>query len=96
MLSATASYNILLVLLGAGALIVVPRIAEAVSGIVGIDPGTGQVALSLVLAAVLIPAHRRLRPRIDRLFFKERYALDQGIWGSRRTARRRHLRTVSR
>jgi hypothetical protein len=62
-LSATASYNVLAVLLGAGALVVVPRIAEAASGFVGIDPRTGQVALSLVLAALLIPAHRRLRPQ---------------------------------
>jgi class 3 adenylate cyclase len=77
--SAAASYNILAVLLGAGALIGVPRIAEAASGLVGIDPGTGQVALSLALAAVVIPAHRRLRPQIDRVFFKERYALDHGI-----------------
>jgi class 3 adenylate cyclase len=78
-LSAAASYNVLAVVLGAGALIVVPRVAEAASGLVGIDPGAGQVALSLVLAAVLIPAHRRLRPQIDRVFFKERYALDHGI-----------------
>jgi class 3 adenylate cyclase len=78
-LSAAASYNILLVLLGAGALVGVPRIAEAASGFVGIDPGTGQVALALVLVSLLIPAHRRLRPQIDRMFFKERYALDHGI-----------------
>ena len=67
-LSATASYNILAVLLGAGALIVVPSLAEGVSDLVGVDRGTGQIALSLVLASVLIPAHRRLRPQIDRLF----------------------------
>ena len=79
LLSATASYNVLAVVLGAGALIVVPRIAEAVSGLAGVDPGTGQIVLSLALAAVLVPAHRFLRPQIDRLFFKERYALDHGI-----------------
>ncbi|MBW2372358.1 MAG: GAF domain-containing protein, partial [Deltaproteobacteria bacterium] len=79
LLSAAASYNVLAVVLGAGALILVPRIAEAASGLVGIDPGTGQVALSLMLAAVAIPAHQRLRPQIDRVFFKERYALDHGI-----------------
>jgi len=78
-LSATASYNILAVGLGGGALIVVPRIAEAVSGVAGVDPGTAQIVLSLALAAAVIPAHRRLRPQIDRVFFKERYALDQGI-----------------
>ncbi len=79
LLSATASYNVLLVLLVGGGLVVVPRLAEAASGLVGVDPGTGQVVLSLLLAAVAVPAHRRLRPQIDRLFFKERYALDQGI-----------------
>ena len=78
-LSATASYNILVVVLAAGALVVVPRLAEAVSGVAGVDPGAGQVVLSLALAALVIPAHRRLRPQIDRLFFKERFAVDQGI-----------------
>jgi len=50
-----------------------------VSGMAGVDPATGRIVLSLALAAVLIPAHRRLRPQIDRVFFKERYALDAGI-----------------
>jgi class 3 adenylate cyclase len=77
--SAGASYNILAVVLGAAALVGVPRIAEAASGLVGIDPGAGQVVLSVALAALVIPAHRRLRPQIDRVFFKERYTLDQGI-----------------
>jgi class 3 adenylate cyclase len=79
LLSATASYNVLAVLLGAGALVVVPRVAEAASGVVGVDPVTGQVLLSLGLAALVVPAHRRLRPQIDRVFFRERYAFDQGI-----------------
>jgi class 3 adenylate cyclase len=79
LLSAAASYNILAVLLGAGALVLVPRVAEAASGLLGVDPGTGQIALSLLLAAVVVPAHQRLRPQIDRLFFKERYALDHGV-----------------
>jgi class 3 adenylate cyclase len=79
LLSAAASYNILVVVLATGALVVVPRFTEAASGVVGIDPGTGQIALSLLLAGALVPAHRRLRPQIDRAFFKERYALDHGI-----------------
>ena len=45
-LSATASYNILAVLLGGGALLVVPRIAEAVAGVAGLDPGISQIAIS--------------------------------------------------
>jgi class 3 adenylate cyclase len=79
LLSAAASYNVVIVLLGATALVLVPRAAEAGSGVVGIDPEAGQVVLSLLLAGAVIPAHRRLRPQIDRLFFKERYALDHGI-----------------
>ena len=51
--------NILLIL-GAGALILVPRVAEGASGLLGIDPATGQVALSLLLAGIVVPAHRRL------------------------------------
>ena len=78
-LSATASYNVILVLLVGGGFVIVPRAAEAASGLIGIDPGTGQVGLSLLLAGLLVPAHRRLRPQIDRVFFKDRYALDHGI-----------------
>jgi class 3 adenylate cyclase len=79
LLSATASYNVLLVLLGAGALVVVPRVAGAMASVAGVDPGVGQVVLSLALAAAVIPAHRRLRPQIERVFFRERYALDRGV-----------------
>ena len=78
-LSATASYNILLFVLAGGALVAVPRLAAPASNLVGVDPGTGQIVLSLGLAALVVPAHRRLRPQIDRVFFKERYALDHGI-----------------
>jgi class 3 adenylate cyclase len=79
LISATASYNVLLVALGAAALVVVPRMAEVMSSAVGVDPGIGQVVLSLALAAAVVPAHRRLRPQIERVFFKERYAADRGI-----------------
>jgi class 3 adenylate cyclase len=33
----------------------------------------------VLLAGLLVPAHRRLRPLIDRVFFKQRSALDHGI-----------------
>jgi len=38
-----------------------------------------QTALLLALAVAVVPAHRQLRPRIDRLLFAERYAVEQGI-----------------
>jgi len=78
-LSATASYNILAVFVGTGALILVPRVAQAMSSVAGVDAEAGQVVFSLALATVVIPAHRRLRPQIDRVFFKDRYALDHGV-----------------
>ena len=79
LLSATASYNILLVLLVGAGLVLVPRVAEATSELLRVDPVAGQIVISLLLAATVIPAQRRFRPKIDRLFFRERYALDQGI-----------------
>jgi len=78
-ISATASYNILLVAAGTGVLVAVPLVAGAASDWVGVAPETSQIVLSLIAAGVVIPAHRRLRPQIDRLFFRHRYALDQGI-----------------
>jgi class 3 adenylate cyclase len=79
LISATASYNVLAVLLVGVGLVVVPRAAEGASAMLGTDPSTSQVALSLLLAAVVVPAHHRLRPRIDRILFPERFAIDQGI-----------------
>jgi class 3 adenylate cyclase len=32
-----------------------------------------------MVAGLLIPIHRKLRPQIERLFFRERYALEQGV-----------------
>jgi class 3 adenylate cyclase len=79
LISATAAYTALAVVFLAAVLVGVPRLAQAASELVGIDPASGQMALSVVLAALLVPGQRYLRPQIDRLFFKDRYLLDQGI-----------------
>jgi class 3 adenylate cyclase len=79
LISATASYTILGVAALGSALAFVPRIARAVSEVVGIDPEHGQVALSIALAAVVVPAHRALRPWLDRKLFAERHALVQSF-----------------
>jgi class 3 adenylate cyclase len=81
LLSVTASYSALGVALLATALTLLPRVAEAGSELLGIDASTGQTALSLLLAAMVVPAHRRLRPQVERLFFRERHAVEQGIEG---------------
>lgn len=79
LLGAAVYYNLMLVLLGVGALIAIPRVAEFGSTFVGLEPGMGRVLVSVAVVAAVIPAHRRLRPYVDRLFFQERYALDRGI-----------------
>jgi class 3 adenylate cyclase len=79
LISATVSYNVLLVLLIGGALLLVPWITAASSDLLGLDPSMGQVAVSVVLAGLALPADRRLRPHIERFFFAERYALERGV-----------------
>lgn len=79
LLSATATYNVVIALLAGLGIALVPSAAEAGASVLGIDPSVGQVALSLALAAVVVPAERRLRPQVERLFFRERFATDEGI-----------------
>jgi class 3 adenylate cyclase len=79
LISTTASYSaVAVVLIGVG-FAVVPPLAHAASASVGVDPISGQIFLSLLLAAVVLPAHLRLRPRIDRIFFQERHAVETGM-----------------
>jgi len=77
--SAAASYNVVLVVLVALGLAVVPRFGELGAELLGVEPRLGQLALSLALAAVVVPAQQRLRPRVERLFFRERHALGHGM-----------------
>ncbi len=79
LISATASYTIMGVVALGSALAFVPRIARAVSEAAGIDPERGQIALSIALAAVVVPAQRALRPWLDRKLFAERHALEQSF-----------------
>jgi class 3 adenylate cyclase len=79
LISATASYNLVLVIAVAGGLALAPRVSAAAASTLGVDPWLGQTALALVLAGIIVPAHQRLRPILDRRFFPERWATDRGI-----------------
>ncbi len=79
LISGTASYSILAVAVLAGIFALIPRLAEAAGTAVGVDPPSAQLVLSVALAAIAVPVHRSLRPRIDRLFFPERHTLGEGI-----------------
>jgi class 3 adenylate cyclase len=79
LISATASYSLLAVAVLALLLAALPTLTEAVSTFMGINPTGAQVFVGVALAAVTVPAHRALRPRLDALFFPERRSLDEGI-----------------
>ena len=79
LISNTASYTILAIV-GLGTVLAgFPRVAAVASSRLGIDPGAAQLVFGLALAGVIVPAQRRLRPQVDRLFFAERDALERGV-----------------
>jgi class 3 adenylate cyclase len=78
LISVTASYTLLSVVLLAAFLTGVPTAARALSNSTGVESATTQAVLAVLVAAILVPLHGRLRPQIDRIFFTERWALQQG------------------
>lgn len=79
LISSTASYTILLVALGAAVLTVVPWLAEQASARAGVDTGVAQVGLAIVLALAVVRLEPMVRPRFERIFFRERQAFQAGI-----------------
>jgi signal transduction histidine kinase len=79
LISAVASYTLLLVALFAAALALVPRVAAALASATDLDADTTQLFLSVLLAALVVPVNRRLRPRLDHFFFPERRALESNV-----------------
>jgi class 3 adenylate cyclase len=74
-ISASAAATLVGVTLLGGLLAIVPPLASAASTALGIEPETGRLVLSMGLATVLVPAYRRLRPRLDHWMFAEQHAL---------------------
>jgi class 3 adenylate cyclase len=79
LITGTAVYSVLSVLVLAAVLTAVPQIARAASRATDLDPHTVQVVLSLVVAVCIVPGQRFLRPRMERLLFRERHALSSGV-----------------
>jgi class 3 adenylate cyclase len=77
--SATLSYSVLAILGLAIVLGVMPAASRAASDALGLAPAHGQILFALGLAAILVPAQRVVRKRIDRLLFPQRVALEQGF-----------------
>ena len=79
LMGATAAYTIVCIVVIAAAIVMVPRVSQAATMAWGLDPTTGQFMLALLLAAMVVPTSRYLRPQIERFFFAERYALERGV-----------------
>lgn len=79
LITGTAVYSVLSVLLLAAVLTVVPQMARIASTAADWDPRTVQLVLSVVVAAGMVPGNRLLRPRVERLLFRERHALRAGV-----------------
>jgi hypothetical protein len=79
LISSTATYSILLLVLSAAIPTVTPTLSASLHAMVGIDYTIGQVMLSLILASVVLPGQRYLRPQIERVFFSQRYLVEQGV-----------------
>ncbi len=79
LITGTAVYSVLSILVLAAALFAVPQLAGVVSTASGLDPSIAEPLLSVAMAAGIVPGHRVLRPRIERVLFRERHALRAGV-----------------
>ena len=79
LISATATYSILLVFLAGGGGVFIPSLSQASSSAIGMPTTVGQILWAALFAVALSLFHRPLHSYIDRRFFPERYALQQGV-----------------
>jgi class 3 adenylate cyclase len=79
LIGASATYTLLGTTLLGGAFFAVPRVSEGVGSMLGFEPETSRLLLSMLLAAVAVPAYRVVRPWVDRLLVAERFEVDRGF-----------------
>jgi signal transduction histidine kinase/ActR/RegA family two-component response regulator len=79
LISATASYSLVLVVLVGLLLAVAPTLAHHASAAMGMDATLAQVLSTLAIAALVVPLGGRLRALIERVFFAERHAFERGM-----------------
>ena len=76
---ATVGYNLLGVTVVGGGFFLVPALTDTLTRRLDVDPAVGRSGITIALAVLVIVAERRLRPLVDRMFFKERFALEQAM-----------------
>ena len=77
-ISATASYSLLIGVAIAGLLAAAPAASAALAQVASLDPETSQILLAVAVTPLIGGAQRVVRPRLERLLFPERRALEQG------------------
>lgn len=88
LISATASYSIVLVGLLALGVRALPAVATAAGDATDLSPQVVQSGLALLIAVVLFSSGNAIRPALERVFFRERFALDAGVRELRDAVRR--------
>jgi class 3 adenylate cyclase len=79
LLSGTVSYTILLLGLGGAVFAALSRLGAEASALTGVSPDVVQVGAGAMVAFSVLWLEPLLRPRIERVFFAERHALQTGI-----------------
>jgi hypothetical protein len=79
LISSTAGFSLLGVLVIGAMLIVVPPLAQMASTATQIGSASWHMVFSLCVALCLMPGQRRVRPWIERVCFPEHHALEQGV-----------------
>ncbi|MBI3783771.1 MAG: GAF domain-containing protein [Deltaproteobacteria bacterium] len=79
LISVTAAYAATLFVLSTTLLVAIPQFAGILAAELDVQTTWVEIGFALTLAAIAIPAQAVARPLVDRVFFKERFALQQGI-----------------
>ncbi len=83
-ISASAAFTLLSIALVAGLFTVVPMVSELASQQAGLDASAVQTVLGIGMAVLLVPGARVVQPRVERVFFRERFRLEGGLRALRR------------
>jgi len=78
LISAAASYSLLIGVAFAGMLAGAPAASGALAHVASLDPQTSQILLAVAVTPLIGGAQRVVRPRLERLMFPERRALEHG------------------
>lgn len=79
LIGATVAYNLLAFVLVGGLLLFVPDVAQALSTALNMDPMVGRTGITMAVAGAVIVIQRQVRPHVDRVLFKERFALERAL-----------------